>query len=85
MTSVQSWTIYYNQESWWDDVPIRHGAGTNFSFADGHAEYWKWEDPRTLRYGRKEGDYLSLKAAGNNPDIRRVQQAAWGDLGYNVQ
>ena len=82
MTSVQSWTIYYNQESWWDDVPIRHGAGTNFSFADGHAEYWKWEDPRTLKYGRKEGDYQSLKAAGNNPDIRRVQRAAWGSLGY---
>ncbi|MHC4546834.1 MAG: hypothetical protein ACYSYL_20335 [Planctomycetota bacterium] len=31
----------------------RHGDGTTFSFADGHVEYWKWEDPRTVPWGLK--------------------------------
>ncbi len=51
-TSTQSWTIYYDRASWWDNPPVRHGEGTNFSFADGHAEYWKWQDPRTAKYTR---------------------------------
>lgn len=79
-TSVQSWTIFYNQESWWDAPPIRHGAGTNFSFADGHAEYWKWEDNRTLKLGR--GDSNLQPAQAGNKDIQRLQRAAWGRLGY---
>jgi prepilin-type N-terminal cleavage/methylation domain-containing protein/prepilin-type processing-associated H-X9-DG protein len=79
-TSVQSWTIYYNQESWWDGVPVRHGEGTNFSFADGHAEYWKWEDPRTIKFAK--GDPGLTAAQAGNEDIQRVQRAAWGDLGY---
>ncbi len=79
-TSVQSWTIHYTQESWWDAPPVRHGAGTNFSFADGHAEYWKWEDPRTLKYARGEGGLQAAQAG--NKDIQRLQRAAWGKLGY---
>ena len=79
-TSTQSWTIFYNQESWWDAPPIRHGAGTDFSFADGHAEYWKWEDNRTLKYGRGEGGLTAAQAG--NKDIHRLQKAAWGKLGY---
>jgi len=39
--SPSSWTVWYDQERWWDHPPIRHGKGTNFSFADGHSEYWK--------------------------------------------
>jgi len=79
-TTTQSWTIYYNQESWWDAPPVRHGAGTNFNFADGHAEYWKWEDNRTLKYARGEGGLQAAQAG--NTDIHRLQRGAWGDLGY---
>ena len=79
-TSVQSWTIYYDQESWWDAPPVRHGAGTNFSFADGHAEYWKWEDPRTLKFAL--GGSGLQPAQASNMDIQRLQRAAWGKLGY---
>lgn len=79
-TSTQSWTIHYLQEAWWDNPPVRHGAGTNFSFADGHAEYWKWEDPRTLKYARGESGLQAAQA--DNKDIQRLQRAAWGDLGY---
>ena len=78
-TSVQSWTIFYNVASWWDAPPVRHGDGTNFSFADGHAEYWKWQDTRTGKLAHGEGQYTALP---DNPDIQRVQRAAWGRLGY---
>lgn len=59
---------------------MRHGNGTNFSFAGGHSEYWKWRDPRTVEYG-------TLTPGANpsqpgNPDLHRVQQAFWGKLGY---
>jgi prepilin-type N-terminal cleavage/methylation domain-containing protein/prepilin-type processing-associated H-X9-DG protein len=65
-----------------DPPPIRHGNGTNFSFADGHSEYWKWKDPRTISYGKLEvGSGPSQKG---NPDLHRVQKAVWGELGYTV-
>ncbi|MCK4292950.1 MAG: prepilin-type N-terminal cleavage/methylation domain-containing protein [Planctomycetes bacterium] len=68
-----SWTVYYDQEKWWDAPPIRHGNGTNFSFADGHSEYWKWKDPRTIGGGSHQP---------GNRDLHRVQRAVWGKLGY---
>jgi len=74
------WTAYVNLESWWDPPPIRHGVGTNFSFADGHSEYWKWKDPRTLEIGLRA---MEIKRAIRDPlpgneDIRRTQIASWG-------
>lgn len=35
--------VNYNFPQEWQNTPgIRHGQGTTFSFADGHAEYWRW-------------------------------------------
>ena len=81
-TSTQSWTIFYDKESWWDIPPIRHSQGTNVNFADGHGEYWKWEDMRTVKVARREGDWQSLVSAPGNLDVQRLQRAAWGQLGY---
>jgi prepilin-type N-terminal cleavage/methylation domain-containing protein/prepilin-type processing-associated H-X9-DG protein len=86
-----SFTIYYYKELWWDQITARHGDGTNFSFADGHSEYWKWKDPRTVKIGRM--DYTAALITLNpslsdsywgqdNPDLYRVQRGAWGKLGY---
>jgi len=63
-----------------DPPPVRHGNGTTFSFGDGHSEYWKWQDKRTIDYGM-------MKVGANpsqpgNPDLHRVQRAVWGGLGY---
>jgi prepilin-type N-terminal cleavage/methylation domain-containing protein/prepilin-type processing-associated H-X9-DG protein len=63
-----------------DPPPVRHGDGTNFSFADGHSEYWKWKDRRTIDYGK-----MIVGADPHqpgNPDLYRVQRAMWGKLGY---
>jgi prepilin-type processing-associated H-X9-DG protein len=87
--SPASWTIWYNQERWWDQITARHGDGTNFSFADGHSEYWKWEDPRTIEIAewdyddwQNTGRHGSLSSSPGNPDLYRVQKAVWGELGY---
>jgi len=82
--SFGSWTVYYDEERWWDPVPIRHGMGTTFSFADNHAEYRKWTDRRTIEMARvslKTGTG-STKEHPNNEDLRWVQRNVWGKLGY---
>jgi prepilin-type N-terminal cleavage/methylation domain-containing protein/prepilin-type processing-associated H-X9-DG protein len=87
--SPASWTIWYDQERWWDQITARHGDGTNFSFADGHSEYWKWDDPRTLDVA--EADYDQWQNSGRNggestqpgnEDLHRVQRGVFGKLGY---
>jgi prepilin-type N-terminal cleavage/methylation domain-containing protein/prepilin-type processing-associated H-X9-DG protein len=89
--TVSSWTVYYYQERWWDQITARHGDGTNFSFADGHSEYWKWEDPRTIKIGKTDSstalsslkpDLKDLYWGQGNTDLHRVQRGAWGKLGY---
>lgn len=87
--SPSSWTIWYDQERWWDQITARHGDGTNFSFADGHSEYWKWKDPRTLIVAKADysvwqnttrngGDSAQM----GNYDLQRVQRGVFGRLGY---
>lgn len=46
---VGTWVIdVSNKYRYVDPVPSWHAGGMNLNFMDGHAEYWKWEDPRTL-------------------------------------
>jgi prepilin-type N-terminal cleavage/methylation domain-containing protein/prepilin-type processing-associated H-X9-DG protein len=37
---------------WWDIPANRHNQGCNFSFADGHAEHWKWKVPKVVTVPR---------------------------------
>lgn len=78
--SPSSWTINYHLEKWWDRPPVRHADGTNFSFVDGHSEYWKWSDRRTIDIGNP--DVSTSPTQPGNPDLHRVQKAVWGKLGY---
>jgi prepilin-type N-terminal cleavage/methylation domain-containing protein/prepilin-type processing-associated H-X9-DG protein len=88
--SSNSWTIWYDQERWWDQITARHGDGTNIGFVDGHSEYWKWKDPRTLKVCKADFDWwqstgrnsLADSQQPGNEDLHRVQKAAWGKLGY---
>ncbi len=80
--SPDSWTVFYDRESWWDQPTVRHGDGTNFSFADGHSEYWKWRDARTVDLAKAEPPQTVDPAQPGNPDLHAVQRAAWGKLGY---
>jgi prepilin-type N-terminal cleavage/methylation domain-containing protein/prepilin-type processing-associated H-X9-DG protein len=87
--SPSSWTVYYDREQWWDQITARHGDGTNFSFVDGHGEYWKWKDPRTLEVARMDIDewqngarLSSMAASAGNEDLQRIQVAVFGQFGY---
>jgi prepilin-type processing-associated H-X9-DG protein len=78
--TLGGWTCYTRWSSdlwkWWDPPPIRHGDGTTFSFADGHSEYYKWEDQRTLDFG-----FLGQAFSGDqngNPDLVKSQIGCWG-------
>jgi prepilin-type N-terminal cleavage/methylation domain-containing protein/prepilin-type processing-associated H-X9-DG protein len=77
---------HYQSAMWFDLPPIRHNNGVTQSFADGHSEYWKWKDQDTIELGR--WDWLSDGTVGapvfqpGNPDLERMQKAAWGRLGY---
>ena len=74
--------------------PIRHADGVTLSMADGHAEYWKWKGPETVRIPRKlssfDGVLVEKQEEWNcRPqteeglyDLQRVQRATWGRLGY---
>ncbi|MDH7598037.1 MAG: prepilin-type N-terminal cleavage/methylation domain-containing protein [Sedimentisphaerales bacterium] len=88
--STNSWTIWYDQERWWDQITARHGDGTNLAFADGHSEYWKWKDGRTLKVAKADfawwqgiGRKSSEATQPGNPDLHAVQRGCWGKLGYS--
>jgi len=54
----------------WNDYPSdRHGQGANLSFADSHAEHWRWKWP-------KRNKQLFQPAANDADllDLRRLQQ-----------
>lgn len=88
--SPSSWTIFYDQERWWDQITARHGNGTDFSFADGHSDYWKWSDERTLEVCNAEIGWwqgtgrhdTTFATQPGNVDLHKVQIGAWGKLGY---
>ena len=87
--SPNSWTIWYDEERWWDQITARHGDGTNLSFADGHSEYWKWGDSRTLDVAKMDynqwqgsGRHAAESTQPGNADLHRVQKGCWGKLGY---
>ena len=47
-----TYSVYYEQQKWWDEPPVRHADWTSVNFADGHAEYWKWRAAETIKNGK---------------------------------
>jgi prepilin-type N-terminal cleavage/methylation domain-containing protein len=84
------WYIFYKEPRWWNPVPMRHGAGTVASFADVHSDFHVWKDPRTIEYAQMtwqqaETSRGSQPPQPGNEDLRWVQTAVWGKLGYTFQ
>jgi prepilin-type N-terminal cleavage/methylation domain-containing protein/prepilin-type processing-associated H-X9-DG protein len=87
-----SYATNYTVEAWWDPPFVRHGDGTNVSFADGHADYWKYKGSKTLEIGKLAAvpglDAHPLHNMVPNSeedfkDLYRMQKAVWGALGYS--
>ena len=56
--------------AWVNNWPASYlGRGATLSCADGHTEFWRWRDPRTLAI-RNQG-----ASQPGNPDLKRLQAA----------
>jgi len=77
-SALGGWTVYSNQYKWWDPPPVRHGDGTNFSFADGHSDYHKWEDSRTIEFGNRIPPTANSEVQNGNVDIAWASRVVWG-------
>ncbi len=86
MTS-DAYAVWYLQETWFDSPPVRHGDGTTLSFADGHADHWKWKGTDTIKHARDEestGPDTSWAPSTSSgyQDLYMMQRGCWGKLGY---
>jgi len=85
-----AWTVCYTQPRWWNPIPMRHGPGTVVSYADGHSNWWNWKDPRTVALSKLTWEEAEALRASpqveqpDNQDLRNIQKAYWGKLGYNI-
>jgi len=53
--------------NWWNLAGSRHNHGCNFSFADGHAEFWKWHGSAVLTFT------AHYQAPDSSDDLPRVE------------
>jgi prepilin-type N-terminal cleavage/methylation domain-containing protein/prepilin-type processing-associated H-X9-DG protein len=65
MPTTQYWG---DARVWWDIPASRHDRGCNLSFADGHAERWKWKVPKVY-----SGNLPQTVPDEELPDYRRMQ------------
>ena len=79
-----SYAVHYLNPRWWDPPHVRHGDGTNVSFADGHSDYWKWNDPATIKIGKMANPLHQFQPTTDvgREDLEKMQKAIWGRLGY---
>ena len=59
--------------SWLDFPATRHRGGGVLSFADGHAELWKWLEPRTYQIGKMPPWIQDASVSPGDRDLRRLQ------------
>jgi len=86
-----SYACHYLNERWWDPPFVRHGDGTNVSFADGHSAYWKYKGTKTLEIGKLAAvagrsatdlHQMQPESPDDYEDLHKMQKAIWGRLGY---
>jgi prepilin-type processing-associated H-X9-DG protein len=83
--SPDSYAVYYHQEMWFDPPMVRHGMGTNLSYADGHTARMMWKSKDTASV--PENEYNHPPPAGDcaaKNDLYRVQVGVWGKVGYTL-
>jgi prepilin-type N-terminal cleavage/methylation domain-containing protein/prepilin-type processing-associated H-X9-DG protein len=65
----------FPQNVWFDMPADRHNQGASLSFADGHAERWRWKTPKIFQH------FVQTPTPEEMPDYLRVQAAMkqWSD------
>ena len=56
---------------WWNVASTRHSSGCNFSFLDGHAEYYKWHGA-VLPAHQTDASPNAIGQNGDIPDTSTV-------------
>jgi prepilin-type N-terminal cleavage/methylation domain-containing protein/prepilin-type processing-associated H-X9-DG protein len=85
-----SYAVNYRSAMWFDPPMVRHGDGTIVSFADGHAESWKWKSKKTIDFGKKceanpSYNVFPTSAEQNMDtmqDLYLMQIRCWGGINY---
>ena len=68
INAPDKWWLFGTPQWTWISFPAtRHNNGCTFSFADGHAETWRWLEPRTMQISQKKA-WLVLQIAVQNQD-----------------
>jgi prepilin-type N-terminal cleavage/methylation domain-containing protein/prepilin-type processing-associated H-X9-DG protein len=64
---------------WGPDYPnIMHGDGANFGFADGHADFHKWESKLLIDWIKRNYSGSPPTYAENEKDLKWMLNAVWG-------
>jgi len=58
---------------WIEPLTDRHNQGATLSFADGHAEYWKWRSPKPKQ--ERHCDVVEATDSGDRADLQRLERA----------
>jgi prepilin-type processing-associated H-X9-DG protein len=58
---------YFGSGMWWDMPSNRHNQGAGISFADGHAERWRWVVPKIFK------NWMSFVPPEEMPDYMRLR------------
>ncbi|MGD8786747.1 MAG: type II secretion system protein [Phycisphaerales bacterium] len=79
-----SYAVNYAVAEWWDPPHVRHGDGTNASFADGSVGYLKWDGIKTIKTGKQANPehHMVPETDEEFEDLKKVQKGVWGKLGY---
>jgi len=64
---------------------VRHGDGTNVSFADGHSNYWKYRGAETIKGGKLRdrthpSQHVRPKQEAGHQDLYRVRKSCWWEI-----
>jgi prepilin-type N-terminal cleavage/methylation domain-containing protein/prepilin-type processing-associated H-X9-DG protein len=61
--------------TWGDAVANFHRGGANFGFVDGHVEYWRFSDPRTVNFLKYDPNWPNTPyVTPGDPDLLRIRQ-----------
>ncbi len=86
-------TVPYDRPEWSNIPNWRHSNGTTLTFADGHAESWRWTNLDLTVKVAKLSFEQAIRTNGiarminqgdqsQNEDLHRVQKGTWGKLGW---
>ena len=79
--SPDSFAVNYNCPSWFDPPMVRHGNGTDASFADGHAARLMWKADETIQAGKDVSYNYTPTTCEGKIDLYKMQVYCWGKVG----